>query len=235
MGGCERGYCTASLGLTLANPGPHGAILRAAAKANLVPLGMRQKGRSRTWLGDHGWWLAVVEFQPSSWSKGSYLNVACMWLWHPQNHISFNVYERMGGYAEFKDEDSFRHAAENLARLAAEGTLRNEQRFRSIDAALQYLEAVATGSQNPWDHYHPMMAALACRRIERAKDHLRSLLALSPHADWGGDLQAHSKRIIAAAARIENPESVVAEQVALARAQLALEPTHIPPWSASEA
>jgi len=219
----------------MAISGPHEAILRAAAKANLVPLGMRQKGRSRTWLGDHGWWLAVVEFQPSSWSKGSYLNVACMWLWHPQNHISLNVCERVGSYAEFKDEESFRPAAEDLARLAAEGTLKNEQRFQSIDAAFQYLEALAAGSQNPWDHYHPMMAALACRRVERANDHLNRLLALSPHADWCRDLQAHSKRIIAAAARIENPESVVAEQVALARAQLALEPTRILPWSTSEA
>src|ERR1035437_4285858 len=138
----------------MTTPGPHEAILRTAAKANLVPLGMRQKGRSRTWFGDHGWWLAVVEFQPSSWSKGSYLNVACMWLWYPQNHISFNVCERMGSYAEFKDEESFRLAADKLACLAAEGTLTNQQRFQSINAAFEYLETEATGSQNPWDYHH---------------------------------------------------------------------------------
>jgi hypothetical protein len=158
-----------------------------------------------------------------------------MWLWHPQNHIAFNVCERMGSYAEFKDEESFRPAAENLARLAAEGTMKNAKRFHNVEAVFHYLDAVATGSQNPWDHHHSMMAALACRRVDRAKDHLKSLLALSPDADWCRDLQAHSKRVFAAAERIENPESVVAGQVPLARAQLALKPTHVLPWLASEA
>ena len=27
----------------------------------LGPLGLRQKGRSRVWLDDHGWWLIAVE------------------------------------------------------------------------------------------------------------------------------------------------------------------------------
>jgi hypothetical protein len=56
-------------------PGTHDRIIADAAKAALGPLGFKRKGRSRTWLADHGWWLTVVEFQPSAWSKGSYLNV----------------------------------------------------------------------------------------------------------------------------------------------------------------
>jgi hypothetical protein len=42
----------------------------------LTPLGLTQRGRSRLWLDDHGWWLIVVEFQPSAWSRGSHLNVS---------------------------------------------------------------------------------------------------------------------------------------------------------------
>ena len=56
----------------------HNRIIARAAKRRLEPLGCLQKGRSRTWIDDHGWWIGVVEFQPSGWSKGSYLNVgAC--------------------------------------------------------------------------------------------------------------------------------------------------------------
>lgn len=61
-------------------PGPHDKIIAEAAKAALRSLGFQRKGRSRTWLADHGWWLTIVEFQPSAWSKGSYLNVAAHWL-----------------------------------------------------------------------------------------------------------------------------------------------------------
>lgn len=32
----------------------------------LAPLGVRRRSRSRTWLDDHGWWLGIVEFQPSA-------------------------------------------------------------------------------------------------------------------------------------------------------------------------
>lgn len=142
----------------MGSPRSHDAIIRAAAKAHLAPLGFKQKGRSRIWLRDHVWWLAIVEFQPSSWSKGSYLNVACMWLWHPQDHIAFHVAERCGSYVEFVDEASFRPAVDDLARVAAEESLKNERQFRSFQASVSCLEARLVGSQNHWDHYNAMMA-----------------------------------------------------------------------------
>jgi hypothetical protein len=55
-------------------------VIRAARQA-LQPMWLRQKGRSRTWLDDHGWWLTVVEFQPSGFDHGTYLNVGVNWLW----------------------------------------------------------------------------------------------------------------------------------------------------------
>ncbi len=75
--------------MTAAAP-DHNAVLRTAARAALLPLGLIQRGRSRVWLDDRGWFLIVVEFQPSSWSKGSYLNVAAMWLWRDKDYLSFD-------------------------------------------------------------------------------------------------------------------------------------------------
>ena len=63
---------------------PHQKIINAVAKATLSPQGFFRKGSSRIWLQDNGWYLTVVEFQPSSYSKGTYLNVAMHFLWgHP--------------------------------------------------------------------------------------------------------------------------------------------------------
>lgn len=59
---------------------PTNSILNTGAREILRPMGRVRKGRSRTWWDDHGWWLINVEFQPSGFSKGSYLNVGICWL-----------------------------------------------------------------------------------------------------------------------------------------------------------
>lgn len=74
-------------------------------------MGLSQKGRSRIWLDDQRWWLCVVEFQPSSWSRGSYLNVGCMWLWPVRDDISFDEGYRVEEFCEFRDEAQFEAAA----------------------------------------------------------------------------------------------------------------------------
>jgi hypothetical protein len=193
---------------------------------------MKQKGRSRTWIKDNSWWLAIVEFQPSAWSKGSYLNVACMWLWHPQDHISFNVCERIGGFIQFQDEQDFGPEADNLARLAADGTCRNAERFKSLDTVYAHLEVTASDSQNPWDHHHAMMAALACEQVDRASGHLQRLLMVKHDVDWCNDLKAHSRRIMQVASDAKRPSKVVAEQVALAREKQSLGMAPALPWRA---
>lgn len=43
-------------------------IIRAARDV-LKPMGLFQKGTSRIWIDDNGWFLILGEFQPSSWSQ----------------------------------------------------------------------------------------------------------------------------------------------------------------------
>ena len=73
----------------------HNAILRDAARRTLRPLGLTQKGRSRSWIDDHGWWLINVEFQPSGFQKGSYLNVGPQHLWAERDYFVFENGARM--------------------------------------------------------------------------------------------------------------------------------------------
>jgi hypothetical protein len=51
----------------------HGKLIAAAAKAALLPLGCRRKGQSRCWYSDERFWYIFIEFQPSAWSRGTYL------------------------------------------------------------------------------------------------------------------------------------------------------------------
>jgi len=136
---------------------PHSKLLTAAARRILHPLGLFQRGRSRTWLDDHGWWLGVVEFQPSGWDKGSYLNVGAMWLWFEKDYFSINHGYRVENFATFQDETQFAPLAENLAIRAAEEVARLRSLFPSVHSAARQLAAKPL--MGFWDCFH---AGVAC-------------------------------------------------------------------------
>jgi hypothetical protein len=53
----------------VAQTNQHAKIIAAAAKSALTPLGFQRKGASRIWFADKGYWLLVIEFQPSAWEQ----------------------------------------------------------------------------------------------------------------------------------------------------------------------
>jgi hypothetical protein len=90
--------------------------LDAVARPILRALGVQQKGRSRTWIGDRGWWLIVLEFQPSIRGSGAYLNVGEQHLWSERDHLAFEEFERpLGGSNLLTFDDT---AIEKLVRAA---------------------------------------------------------------------------------------------------------------------
>lgn len=64
----------------MAKQNEHGKLIAAAAKAALLPLGCVRKGQSRCWFSDERYWYIFIEFQPSSWSEGTYFNIFPIWL-----------------------------------------------------------------------------------------------------------------------------------------------------------
>jgi hypothetical protein len=163
-------------------PGPHDRLIADAAKAVLRPLGFQRKGRSRLWFADHSWWLAVVEFQPSSWSKGSYLNVAAHWLWTDIGAISLDFGGRLEGFEEYRSDEQFAAAAARLAASAAEEAQRLTTMFSSLDATAKVLlmEARTQASRAPghpgWMAYNAGMAAGLVGRADDAMEMFRSVL-----------------------------------------------------------
>ena len=110
---------------------PANAILNSAARNALRPLGLLQKGRSRTWYDDHGWWLTVVSFQPSGFGKATYLNVGICWLWSakPTLYTSYDLgYRIPGAGGSFESEQQWRGVAQEVARRAAAEV----QRYREL-------------------------------------------------------------------------------------------------------
>jgi hypothetical protein len=137
---------------------PHSRILEKAAGEILIPLGLFQKGHSRTWIDDQGWWIGVIEFQPSSWSKGSYLNVGAMWLWNEKDYFSFDVGYRVDHHVRYESDDQFESESLRLARLAADEVVKYRRMFPTIDSAASYLREHANPS-NQWSLFN---TAVAC-------------------------------------------------------------------------
>ena len=200
----------------------HNGQLAKAAKNHLGPIGMKRKGQSRVWFKDNGWWLGVVEFQPSSWSKGSYLNVAAMWLWNAKVYWSFDEGGRVEKFREFKDTDQFADVADALAIRARDETLALSHRFSSIAAVAAHL--CQKNDENPWHSYHAAMAALTIGDLEHAQERFRALLALEEHAPWMAALKAKVLGLSQHAAGAPRLSEVVAQEVANGRALLNLSP-----------
>jgi hypothetical protein len=149
----------------------HNEIIATTAKAALGPLGFRRKGRSRFWLADRGYWLTLVEFQPSRWSKGSYLNVGPLWLWHPAKRDATYVLAinddggRIGSsFIEYKDDEQFLPLAADMAKLAAAESERLIRELCTIHAVAKVLVAKEQKARTSrvgrrWNAYHAGVAA----------------------------------------------------------------------------
>jgi len=127
----------------------HSKIIAQAATAALAPLGFRRLGRSRVWLADHGFWLSVVEFQPSGFSKGSYLNISAHWLWRPPPYsLSFDYFhpDQTRPFIEFVDAAQFTPLALEQADQAA----RDSNRLARLLADMPAIATALVKQQQVW-------------------------------------------------------------------------------------
>lgn len=100
----------------------HSKIIKALCKEILLPLGVFQQGNSRTFLDDNGWFFTTVEFQPSAWSRGTYLNIGVSFLWLYKDYLTFDVFDnisgRYGKFIEYKNDEQFEREVREYVLLA---------------------------------------------------------------------------------------------------------------------
>ena len=149
----------------------HGRIIASQAKIVLQPAGFRRKGQSRVWIADRGFWLSVVEFQPSSWSKGSYLNLAVHWLWGalPET-VTFDRAERIGQFVPFESPAQFLLAVDKMAKKAIEIDQVHRSMFPSVQATATILvNELQPGAHGEWAAFHAGVAAGLAGDFETAR------------------------------------------------------------------
>lgn len=114
----------------MAKQNEHGKLIAAAAKAALLPLGCQRKGLSRCWLSDERFWYIFIEFQPSAWSRGTYLNVTPIWLF--LQRWGGEAAHRLNGYIEFKSVEQFGALIAPAAELVATEVVALRTKFRTL-------------------------------------------------------------------------------------------------------
>lgn len=174
----------------------HNRLIRDAAKRHLTPLGVRQRGRSRTWIDDRGWWLITVEFQPSSWSRGTYLNVGATWLWYFKNYLSFDLGYRIEGFRDLTGEDA-QSACDEVARRAAGEVEELRARIPDVEAVAREQKVAPAGDLCPL--YHVAVAEALTGHLVDARQRFETL-ALPSAEDrniaWIRELRARASFLL---------------------------------------
>jgi hypothetical protein len=130
-------------------------IVKNKAKEILGPMGLRQKGASRLWFEDNGWYLTLVEFQPAHGTPGTFLNVGIFFLWHKdQDYVSFDYGHRESEL--IKHTENFENELQTLV-LSAQEKVLFYRRFSDLPFAKECIMNHEFTSDDIWGVFHRAM------------------------------------------------------------------------------
>jgi len=166
----------------------HDKIIKMAAKEVLAPLGVFQKGQSRTWIDDNGWFFTIIEFQPSQWGKGAYLNVGMHFLWNSKDSFSFDYGGREHENVSYTgDDEKFYKEMLELARLAKEKVM-----FYRSFSALSFAKGQITKNHvhsQEMDLWNSMMICFLSSDFEHGRHFFQQVVNITKD-DYRGWVQA---------------------------------------------
>jgi hypothetical protein len=178
----------------MAKQNEHGKLIAAAAKAALAPLGCCRLGQSRTWISDERFWAIQIEFQPSGWSKGSYLNVGVAWLWHARKDLAFNVGYRVADFIAFESVEQFTPLIEQMAKAAAYEVTKIRERFKSFNEIHDYLNS---NLSDGWSLYHAAVTLGLAGDAELSKQLFARFDAWCDLPHWRTKIESESRTLVA--------------------------------------
>lgn len=172
----------------------HGKLIAAAAKAALSPLGCVRKGQSRVWYSDQRFWVIGIEFQPSGWSKGSYLNIKKKYLWHlsPGYHGTYRPVD----FIAFESPEQFSPLIANMADIAAREVAAMASRLKTPEHFRACL--LTTPLRDGWPVYHATISSWLMGDLELTEKLLQRMAEWPTYGyDWQFRLKTHSANFAA--------------------------------------
>jgi hypothetical protein len=138
----------------------------------------------------------VIECQPSSFSRGSYLNVGVTWLWKRKEDVDlgFDFGGRVsmpagGGFIAYESDEQFEPLARKFAMAAAERMLRQRELVPTVDAATTVLKK-SQGDDDPPNLLESIDSGIALGLSEtplrRGRCSRARSASTSPARTWSG-------------------------------------------------
>lgn len=121
----------------------------------IFPEDVFQKGNSRIYLDDNGYYFTVIEFQPYSLKKGTFLNIGLSFFFNKNNYLTFS-YSYKGKtrirkkFIEYKNDEQFEKDIKKYVKLANKYLLKYRE-FKDINYAQKYI--VNRLNDNNWNPY----------------------------------------------------------------------------------
>lgn len=183
----------------------HNRVIDTEARNALKPLGLTQKGKSRVWLDDHGWWLIQVEFQPSAWSRGSYLNIGINWMLYEGSVGAFNVGSRVDvPFVSATGNENFTEDARHLALRAKREVEKARAKFNTLGAAVSHY--AHSENRSIWDTYFYGVLLGLAGDIAPSKEAFRAVTKHRIEFGWEKGL---SQRALELSALVANQSAFV--------------------------
>ncbi len=154
----------------------HNKLLTKIAKEKLQAQGIQQKGQSRLFIHDNYWYTIIIEFQPSAYDKGTFLNVAADFNFYPRGHFTYTVGGREKEFIAFQNETQFAAAVNSLCDVAVDRV--NVLKKLLVDYSTAQKTIIK--ELNPADSWNNLDIAFVCAlddNILDAKNSLNKVLA----------------------------------------------------------
>jgi hypothetical protein len=127
-------------------------VIKKIAREKFSGQEIKQKGQSRLWYFPGAYYQILIEFQPSSWNKGTYLNVGLDFNWFPRDFFAFEFGDRLSEFKSFNDENQFQKEVEKMCDLALEKVEQYKLIFREKTGAADRLLKLKK-ELNEWDTF----------------------------------------------------------------------------------
>lgn len=159
-------------------------IIKHIAKEKFSGLGLRQKGQSRLWYFSGDYHLVLVEFQPSSWDKGTYLNVGLDFNWYPKDYFAFEFSYRLSDFKKSVDEKQFEIEVKRLCDLAKERLITFKDIFSDKKSAADKLLKFHKDKANDWEKFNIGVLFGLGGHDKKAIEYLKTVSGNRYSLDW---------------------------------------------------
>ncbi len=163
--------------------GNHNKLIASIAKSILSSEGIIRKGRSRTWLDDNLWFTTIIEFQPSNWAKGSYLNIGVNFHWYEKDYFSFDIGGRVNKFSEFNTSDSFEAIISKYCEEALIIVKDFRQNLNNPENSLNFITNQVS-KETIWGKYHLAMINGIKGNLVLSKKYFNEILNHENSFEW---------------------------------------------------